>query len=42
MTVDAGSPTLRAELKKIGDTMVADWAKQTGSEGQAIIDAFRK
>jgi TRAP-type C4-dicarboxylate transport system substrate-binding protein len=42
MTVDAGSPALRAELKKIGDTMVADWAKQTGSEGQSIIDAFRK
>ena len=42
MTVDAGSPALRAELKKIGDAMVADWAKQTGSEGQAIIDAFRK
>ena len=42
MTVDAGSPALRAELKKIGDTMVADWAKQTGAEGQAIVDAFRK
>lgn len=42
MTVDAGSPALRAELKKIGDTMVADWAKQTGSEGQSVIDAFRK
>lgn len=42
MTVEAGSPTLRAELKKIGEAMVADWAKQTGSEGQAIVDAFRK
>ena len=42
MTVEAGSPALRAELRKIGDTMVADWAKQTGAEGQAIVDAFRK
>lgn len=42
MTVDGGSPALNAELKKIGDTMVADWVKQTGAEGQAIIDAFRK
>jgi TRAP-type transport system periplasmic protein len=42
MTVDAGSPALRAELKKLGDTMVTDWAKQTGSDGQAIVDAFRK
>ena len=42
MTVEAGSPTLRAELRKIGDTMVADWAKQTGADGQAIVEAFRK
>ncbi|OIN91925.1 MAG: C4-dicarboxylate ABC transporter substrate-binding protein [Comamonadaceae bacterium CG1_02_60_18] len=42
MTVEPGSPTLRAELKKIGDTMVADWVKQTGAQGQTVIDAFRK
>ena len=42
MTVDAGSPALRAELKKIGESMVADWVKQTGSDGQAIISAFQK
>ena len=42
MVVDAGSATLRAELKKIGETMIADWTKQTGSEGQSIIDAFGK
>lgn len=42
MTVDSGSATLRAELKKFGETMVADWVKQTGAEGQAIVDAFRK
>lgn len=42
MTVDGGSATLRAELKKFGETMVADWVKQTGTEGQAIVDAFRK
>ena len=42
MTVDAGSATLRADLKKLGDTMVADWVKQTGNDGQTIVDAFRK
>lgn len=42
MTVDAGSPQLRADLKKIGDTMIADWAKQAGADGQAILDAYRK
>ena len=42
MTVDAGSPQLRADLKKVGDTMIADWAKQAGADGQAILDAYRK
>jgi len=42
MTVDAGSPALRAELKKIGESMVADWVKHTGADGQAIISAFQK
>jgi len=42
MMVDAGSAALRDGLKKIGESMVADWAKQTGAEGQAIIDAFHK
>lgn len=42
MAVDAGSEQLRADFRKIGLTMVADWTTQTGAEGQAIIDAFRK
>ena len=42
MTVEPGSPQLRAELKKVGETMVADWAKQAGADGQAVLDAFRK
>ena len=42
MTVEAGSPALRADLKKIGDSMVADWTKQTGADGQSIVEAFRK
>ena len=42
MSVEAGTPAVRAELKKIGDTMVAEWVKQTGADGQAVVDAFRK
>jgi TRAP-type C4-dicarboxylate transport system substrate-binding protein len=42
MTVDAGSPQLRVDLKKVGDTMIGDWAKQAGAEGQAVLDAYRK
>jgi TRAP-type C4-dicarboxylate transport system substrate-binding protein len=42
MTVDAGSPQLRADMKKVGEQIVTDWAKQAGPEGQAVLDAFRK
>lgn len=42
MKVEAGSEQLRADFKKVGLTMIADWTTQTGTEGQAIIDAFRK
>jgi len=42
MKVEAGSEQLRSDLKKIGLTMIADWTTQTGAEGQAIVDAFRK
>ena len=42
MTVDAGTPQLRADMKKVGEQIVADWAKQAGADGQAILDAFRK
>ena len=40
--VIAGSPQLKADLKKVGDTMIADWTKQAGADGQAVIDAYRK
>ena len=42
MKVEAGSEQLRSDFKKVGLTIVADWTTQTGAEGQAIIDAFRK
>jgi TRAP-type transport system periplasmic protein len=42
MTVDPGSATLKADMKKIGEQMAAEWEKQTGAEGQAVLAAFRK
>jgi len=42
MTVDRSSMKLKAELKAIGERMTADWVKQAGAEGQAILDAYRK
>jgi TRAP-type transport system periplasmic protein len=42
MTVAPPSRALKADLKKIGDTMTADWVKSAGADGQAIVDAYRK
>ena len=42
MTVDRSSVKLKAELKAIGERMTAEWLKQTGPDGQAVIDAYRK
>ena len=42
MNVAPPSPTLKADLKKIGDAMLEDWLKKTGGEGKAVVDAYRK
>ncbi len=42
MTVAPPSSALAGDLKKIGDTMTADWIKQAGPDGQAIVDAYKK
>jgi len=42
MTVDRSSDKLKRELKAIGERMSAEWLKQAGPEGQAILDAYRK
>ncbi|MCA3637845.1 MAG: TRAP transporter substrate-binding protein [Methylobacterium sp.] len=33
---------MKAELKKIGETMAAEWAKRAGAEGEKILAEFRK
>ena len=42
MKVEAPSAQLKADMKKVGDAMIADWVKQAGADGQAVLDAFRK
>jgi TRAP-type C4-dicarboxylate transport system substrate-binding protein len=42
MKIEPPSPALAADMKKIGDTMIGEWAKQAGAEGQAILDTYRK
>ncbi|MFL6695068.1 MAG: TRAP transporter substrate-binding protein [Ramlibacter sp.] len=33
---------LKADMKKVGDTMLKEWLEKAGPEGQAIVDAYRK
>lgn len=42
MTILPPSPQLKADLKKVGDTMLQEWLQKAGPEGQAIVDAYRK
>jgi hypothetical protein len=36
------SPALASGFKKVGEQITADWLKKAGSDGQAIVDAYRK
>ncbi len=42
MTVGPPPAQLNTVLKKIGDTITADWIKSAGADGQAIVDAYKK
>jgi len=42
MQVVTPSPQLKADLKKVGDTMLKEWLEKAGPEGKALIDAFSK
>jgi TRAP-type C4-dicarboxylate transport system substrate-binding protein len=36
------SATLKADLAKVGDTMLKEWLDKAGPEGKQLIDGFRK
>jgi TRAP-type C4-dicarboxylate transport system substrate-binding protein len=42
MTVYPPSAQLKADMKKVGETMQKEWVEKAGPEGQAIIDAYKK
>ena len=42
MNIAEPSAQLKADFKKIGDTMTGEWLKTAGPDGQAIVDAYRK
>ena len=41
MTIDTPSEQLTADMRKIGNVMLADWLRKAGPDGKKIIDAYR-
>jgi TRAP-type C4-dicarboxylate transport system substrate-binding protein len=42
MTVTAPSAQLKADMKKVGDTMLKEWLDRSGAEGKALADAYNR
>ncbi|MBL8352009.1 MAG: TRAP transporter substrate-binding protein [Burkholderiaceae bacterium] len=42
MTIMAPSAPLKADMKKVGETMQKEWLDKAGAEGKALLDAFQK
>jgi TRAP-type C4-dicarboxylate transport system substrate-binding protein len=42
MTVTAPSAQLKADMAKVGDTMLKEWLEKSGAEGKALVDAYNK
>ena len=42
MTIVKPTPQLTGDLKKVGDTMLQDWQKKAGPEGQSVVDAYQE
>ena len=40
MNILPPSPQLKADMKKVGDTMLKEWLDKAGPEGKQLIDAF--
>ncbi len=36
------SPQLKADMQKVGETMLKEWLEKAGPEGQQLVDAFRR
>ena len=36
------SAQLKADMKKVGDTLLKEWLDKAGAEGKALVDAFQK
>ena len=42
MSIIAPSQQLKADMKKVGDTMLKEWLEKAGPEGKTVVDAYQK
>jgi len=42
MSIEPPSAQLKADMQKVGETMLKEWLAKAGPEGQAMLDAYRK
>ena len=42
MQIVAPSAQLKADMTKVGETMLKEWLEKAGAEGKAVIDAYGK
>ncbi len=42
MTVTAPSAQLKADMKKVGETMLKEWLEKSGAEGKTLVDAYNR
>jgi len=41
MTIEKPSDQLMADLRKVGNVMLAEWLRKAGADGKKIIDQYR-
>ena len=42
MSIMAPPQQLKTDMKKVGDTMLQDWVRKAGTDGQAAVDSYKK
>jgi hypothetical protein len=40
--VEPPSAALKADMQKVGETMLKEWLDKAGPEGQQMLDTYRK
>ena len=41
MSIDKPSEQLTADMRKVGNLMLAEWLRKSGADGKKIIDQYR-